>query len=210
MKTLSRTDLIKENKRTRLFFNLVSFVFPIIDYNLFPEYRRALRKLDFPPHLSVLDLASGTGILAGAFAERGHPVKGLDFAIRLQRRAKRRFPQINFELFDLMNLHTIEDASYDLVSMGYFLHGVHPAFRQEVLNHARRISKTGVIVFDYCCPGNWFVRFIEWLEGPYYPDFVSGNRQEDFARAGLSIEKELHLSDYGNCWFLTPKKQEHG
>jgi 2-polyprenyl-3-methyl-5-hydroxy-6-metoxy-1,4-benzoquinol methylase len=39
------------------------------------------------PALSVLDLATGTGLLAGAFAERGHAVAGPDFADNLLNRA---------------------------------------------------------------------------------------------------------------------------
>ncbi len=202
MKTQNKADLVKENKRTRFFFNLVSFVFPIIDMNLFPEYRRALKKLALHPEWTVLDLASGTGILAGAFSERGHTVTGFDFAKRLQNRAKKRFPQVRFELFDLMNLNTLPENSYDLVTMGYFLHGVHPDFRLQVLREARRISRNNVVVFDYCCPGNWFVRLIEWIEGPYYPNFVNGNREQDFLAAGLAIQKEINLSDYGSVWLL--------
>ena len=170
--------------------------------NLFPEYRRALKKLALPKEWTVLDLASGTGILAGAFAERGTTATGFDFAKRLQSRAKRRFPKVRFELFDLINLNTLPEDSYDLVSMGYFLHGVHPDFRLQVLREARRISRKHVVVFDYCCPGNWFVRFIEWLEGPYYPNFVQTDRSSDFLTAGLEINKEINLSDYGNVWLL--------
>jgi len=202
MKAKSEIDLIKENKRTRIFFNFAALVYPIIDMNLFPEYRRALRKLNLPAQFTVLDLASGTGILAGSFAERGHTVTGFDFAKRLQNRAKRRFPEVKFELFDLIHLDRIENASYDLVSIGYFLHGVHPEFRQQVLTQAYRIARKHVVIFDYCCPGNWLVRLIEWLEGPYYPDFVAGDRAKDFSSAGLAIKKEIHLSDYGNVWLL--------
>lgn len=193
-----------ENEKTRRFFNRVALIYPIIDYNLMPEYRRALRKLKLPESLTVLDLATGTGILAGAFSERGHTVSGLDFAEKLMKRARKKFPTVDFRHFDLADLEQIEDRSYDLVSMGYLLHGVNPQFRQHILEHARRIAREFVIVFDYCCPGNWLVRFIEWLEGPYYPQFVRGNRAEDFAAAGLSVEREIHLSDYGNVWLCRP------
>lgn len=192
----------KERQKVRRFFNRVAFVFPFIEYNLFPEYRRALKKLNLPTNQTVLDLATGTGILAGAFAERGHAVVGLDFADKLLKRARRKFSQVDFRHFDLFHLNEIAGGQYDLVAMGYFLHGVDPAFRHQVLTEAVRIAREYVVVFDYCCRGNWLVRFIEWLEGPHYPSFVAGSREEDFRTAGLRIIKEINLSDYGSVWLL--------
>ena len=64
-------QFLEERRRTRLFFNRISPLYPIVERHLFPEYRR------------VLDLATGTGLLAGAFSERGHALLGLDFADKL-------------------------------------------------------------------------------------------------------------------------------
>jgi len=194
-----------ERQKVRRFFNRVAFVFPFIERSLFPEYRRALKKLNLPGHLTVLDLATGTGILAGAFAARGHPATGLDFADKLLKRAQRKFPHVDFRHFDLFHLHEISDDRYDIVAMGYFLHGVDAAFRHRVLSEAARIAREYVVVFDYCCKGNWLVRFIEWLEGPHYPSFIAGSRENDFRAAGLRIVKEINLSDYGSVWLC--KKQ---
>ena len=55
----------QENQKARRFFNRTAIIYPIIERALFPEYKRALRKLDLDSNLSVLDLATGTGILAG-------------------------------------------------------------------------------------------------------------------------------------------------
>ncbi len=189
-----------ERQKVRRFFNRVAFVFPFIERSLFPEYRRALKKLNLPINLTVLDLATGTGILAGAFARRGHTATGLDFADKLLKRARHKFPQVDFRHFDLYQLDEIADGQYDIVTMGYFLHGVEPAFRHQVLTEAARIARQYVVVFDYCCDGNWLVRFIEWLEGPHYPSFVAGSREEDFHAAGLQIIKEINLSDFGSVW----------
>jgi len=198
----------QERKQTRKFFNRVLFVFPFIERNLFPEYRRALKKLKLPAEYTVLDLATGTGILAGAFAERGHRVTGYDFADRLLKRAQKKFPQVRFEHFDLFHLKQLPGKSFDIVAMGYFLHGVHPDFRRQVLKQAAGIAVKYVLVFDYCCPGGRFVRFIEWLEGPHYPHFVAGSRNKDFAEAGLSIEQEINLSEYGSVWLCRKKEEE--
>lgn len=54
-----------------------------------------------PTAYSVLDLATGTGLLTGTFAECRHFVTGLDFADRLLKRARKRFPGIDFRAYDL-------------------------------------------------------------------------------------------------------------
>ena len=189
-----------ENEKARRFFNRIAFVFPIIEANLFPEYRRALRKLKLDPNLTVLDLATGTGILAGAFAERGHKTTGYDFAEKMLRRARKKFPQLHFEQLDLSEADQIPDKSFDIVTMGYFLHGVHPDFQKQVLAQSGRIARKQVVIFDYCCKGNWLVDLIEWIEGSHYKQFVSASRKEEFSSAGLKIVKELNLSDYGSVW----------
>ncbi|MGD9899610.1 MAG: class I SAM-dependent methyltransferase [Calditrichaceae bacterium] len=190
----------KERSETRRFFNRISFIFPIIEKNLFPEYRKTLVDFDLNPRFTVLDLATGTGILAGAFAERGHRVRGFDFAENLLKRGKLNFPQVNFEKFDLYNLNELSDSSYDIVSTGYFLHGLSADFRKQILKDAARIAGKYVVVFDYCCKGNWFVRLIEWIEGPNYPGFIAESRAKEFSDAGLNVERELRTSDFGSAW----------
>ena len=192
--------MLTENEKVRRFFNRTAFVFPIIEASLFPEYQRALRKLNLDPNLTVLDIATGTGILAGAFAERGHPATGYDFAEKMLQRARKKFPQVLFEKFDLSAAEQIPEQSFDIVSMGYFLHGVSPDFQKWILKQSARIAKKQVIVFDYCCKGNWLVDLIEWIEGSHYKHFVSADRKKEFRSAGLKIVRELNLSDYGSVW----------
>jgi len=190
----------QENQKARRFFNRTAIIYPIIERALFPEYKRALHKLDLDSNLSVLDLATGTGILAGAFALRGHSVKGVDIAEKMLKRARKKFPKISFEHFDLSQLDSIKAASSDIVTIGYFLHGANPDFRMQVLSEAARIAAKYVIIFDYCCKGNWLVDFIEWIEGSHYNQFVSLPRGQELAQVGLQVECELNLSDYGSVW----------
>lgn len=189
-----------ENEKARRFFNRTALIYPVIERALFPEYRRALRKMDLDPRLTVLDLATGTGILAGAFALRGHPVTGFDIAEKMLRRARKKFPEIKFENFNLANLAGIASGSFNIVSMGYFLHGVNPEFRMQVLRESSRIATAYVIIFDYCCRGNWLVDLIEWIEGSHYKQFTATERRNELTLTGLQIEQELNLSDYGSVW----------
>ena len=157
-----------------------------------------------PPEFRVLDLATGTGLLAGAFSERGHAVLGLDFADKLLKRARRRFPRVDFRHFDLLHLDRIEADLYDLVSKGWFLHSLSPDFRRYVLRESARIAWAQVLIFDYCCDGGWFVRLIEWIEGPNYPAFIAEDRGQEFHRAALRIDREERVSDFGGYWLCTP------
>jgi ubiquinone/menaquinone biosynthesis C-methylase UbiE len=189
-----------ERNRTRRFFNLVAPIFPFIEKGLLPEYQRVLGDLAFDTQLSVLDLATGTGILAGSFANRGHAVTGIDFSEKLLRRAEKNYPKITFENSDLAQLDNVPAQSFGIVTMGFFLHGVDEGFRHFVLTQAARIAVSKVVVFDYGRPGNWFVHFIEWMEGPHYPGFLAASRQDEFMKAGLVIEEEARLSNSGSVW----------
>jgi SAM-dependent methyltransferase len=200
---LASDDFKKERTRTQRFFNLVSVVYPLLERHLWPEYRGVLEKIEMSAAYSVLDLATGTGMLAGAFAERGHVVTGLDFADRLLNRARRKFPLVNFRTYDLLNLGDIEAGSHDVVCMGYVLHGLSPEFRRYVVAQSSRIARRHVLVFDYCCEGSWFVRLIERIEGPNYPGFLAEDRHEEFANAGLYVDHQEQVSDFGGYWFCS-------
>ena len=197
-------DFLQERKRARYFFNLTSAIYPMIERHLFPRYEAALTTLGLPRELSVLDVATGSGILAAAFARRGHEVVGLDFSERLLKRARKKFPQIDFKAFDLVDLPKIPAQSYGIVSCGYFLHGLSPEFRATILKNIARIARRNVVVFDYCCDGGWFVRLIERVEGPNYPQFIAASREAEFAGAGLRIERSFRTSPFGDAWLCLP------
>jgi len=201
---MKKSNTTGERQKTRRFFNFVSVVYPFIERNLAPSYRDALAVLDLDPQWDVLDLATGTGILAGAFAQRGHQAAGLDFADNLLRRARKQFPEVSFRSFDLVDLKEIPDNSHDIVCMGFLLHGLDAQFRQEILTQASRIATRRVVVFDYGREGNFLVRFIEWMEGPHYPGFLAASRSDEFARCDLNIVKEFELSQYGHVWSCAP------
>ena len=199
---------IDERRRARRFFNRMSPLYPMVERHLFPQYRDVLARLALPPGLSVLDLATGTGLLAGAFAERGHGVTGLDFAEKLLNRARRQFPRVDFRNLDLRHLDRIESGAYDLVSMGYFLHGLSPEFRRFIVRETARIASTHVLIFDYGRDGGWFIRFIEWIEGPNYPVFIAEDRERELGKAGFRIDREERVSDFGSYWLCTPSSRE--
>lgn len=196
-------DFVSERKKAKLFFDLVAIIYPFIENHLYPEYKRAVKKLSLSKELNILDIATGTGILAAAFNEQGHSVKGLDFSIKLLKRARKKFKRIEFENFDLINLSEIQSDSYDIVTTGYLLHGVSPEFRKFILENMARIAKKHVIVFDYCCDGGPMVRFIEWIEGSNYMEFISSPIKEKFEDIGLKVERSFMTSKIGKVWLCS-------
>jgi SAM-dependent methyltransferase len=195
---------LRERRRARFIFNLTAVIYPLIERHLFPRYEDALARLNLPSELTVLDVATGSGILAAAFARRGHSVSGLDFSKRLLRRAGRKFPGIDFRAFDLVDLAKIPAASYGIVSCGYLLHGLSAGFREAVLKNIARIAGRYVVVFDYCCAGGWLVGLIERIEGPNYPQFIATPREAEFSGAGLRIERSFRTSSFGDVWLCRP------
>jgi len=191
---------IRERRRTRRFFNFVAPAFMIIDRNLLPAYRECLEKLDFPGQWSVLDLATGTGTLARAFGERGHAVCGIDFAERLLKKARKRLPGGDFRRMDLARLNKFSDRSFDIVSMGYLLHGISPAFRRFIIREASRIAAHRILIFDYPLPGPWYVRLIEAIEGPHYRSFVSTPFRSWAREMGLNIIRRGVVDRHGGWW----------
>jgi ubiquinone/menaquinone biosynthesis C-methylase UbiE len=198
----------RERERTRRLFNRTAPYYWIIDRGLVPRYRRALAELDLPPDLPVLDVATGTGALALAFDERGHPVTGIDFAVRLLSRASRRVPDARFELLDLVELPRFADASFGIVSFAYVLHGLSPELRAFALAEARRIASRHVVVFDYSGLGPWYVRLVERVEGPHYRSFVATSVTGQLAANGLTVDRVLSPVPYSACWLCFPAGKE--
>jgi len=199
----NKKDFIMERKKAKRFFNLVAVVYPFIEFHLFPEYRCAVQELKIDGNFEILDIATGTGILAGALKKKNNRVTGLDISTKLLKRAKKKFKNIEFKEFDLINLSEIQTNSYDIVSTGYFLHGISLEFRRLILKNMSRIASKYVIVFDYCCDGGFLVRFVEWLEGSDYMRFISSDMYKEFELAGLKIEKEFQTSKMGKVWLCS-------
>ena len=154
-------ELQRSRLRTQRLFNRSVPAFWLLDLGLLPRYRQVLEQLDLPAELTVLDVGTGSGCMALAFAELGHAVTGVDFAERLLRRARRRVPAATFLHLDLADLPRIESGSHDVLALAHVLHGLDPELRRFTLAEARRIARRWVVVVDYAARGPWYVRLIE-------------------------------------------------
>lgn len=75
------------------------------------------------PGVTVLDLGTGTGNLAGRFADQGCAVWGIDFSETMLDKARSKFPAVRLVQADLLGeWPQIFPAAFDLVVSAYVLH----------------------------------------------------------------------------------------
>jgi len=92
------------------------------------------------PGMRLLDVACGTGLLAGAAAERGLRVVGVDFAGSMVEQARRKHRKAEFQLGDAEAL-AFDDSSFDVVTCLFGL--LHLADPDAAIAQAFRVLKPG-------------------------------------------------------------------
>lgn len=115
---------------------------------------RAVRAADVKPGDRVLDCATGTGDLAIAFKKRvGETgrVVGTDFVPEMLELARKKAPQIEFEVADVTHLH-YDDAAFDVASISFGIRNVNDP-RKGIAEMARVVRSGGrVIVLEFGRP----------------------------------------------------------
>jgi len=92
------------------------------------------------PGVRVLDVATGPGYVAGAAAQRGARVVGVDFSAAMLAEARRHHPAIDFQAGDAEAL-PFPDASFDAVVMSFGL--LHLARPDQALAETHRVLRPG-------------------------------------------------------------------
>ena len=98
------------------------------------------------PDASVLDVGTGTGLFAEAFAAAGSAVSGIDTNTDLLALARRHVPTGEFREATAERL-PFDDGSYDLVFLGVVLHETDDPLA--ALSEARRAAKRRVAVLEW-------------------------------------------------------------
>jgi ubiquinone/menaquinone biosynthesis C-methylase UbiE len=88
----------------------------------------------------LLDVASGPGYVAGAAAQRGATVTGVDFAAAMVAEASRRYPGVRFQEGDAEAL-PFPDASFDAVTMNFGM--LHLGQPDRAIREAHRVLRPG-------------------------------------------------------------------
>ncbi|MBU4175884.1 MAG: methyltransferase domain-containing protein [Actinobacteria bacterium] len=147
---------------------------------------------------TVLDVATGTGKQAFAFARRGLDVTGLDLSESMLgvARKKNRYTNARFLLGDATDL-PFDDGTLDITTVSFALHDMPPEIREGLLDEMVRVTRRGgtVVVVDYDLPRNKAMsfiiyNFIKLYESRYYPEFTSYPLSDGLVRRGIEIETE--------------------
>jgi ubiquinone/menaquinone biosynthesis C-methylase UbiE len=142
---------------------------------------------------SVLDVGTGTGVFAEAFAAAGCTVTGIDTNADLLALARQHVPAGDFREAAAETL-PFAAGSFDLVFLGVVLHETDDSLA--ALTEARRVAKSRVAVLE------WPYR--EGTAGPPLAHRISPERIKDLsARAGFRQIESVQL-EHVDLYLLAP------
>lgn len=164
----------------------------------------------------ILDVATGTGQQAFAFAKKGYEVIGIDLSEAMLKVAKKKnqYSNARFEVADAMNL-AFEDNSFDVSSVSLALHEMPLSIREKVLQEMVRVTKPKgtIVIVDYDLPKNKISRFIIYhfvaiYETEYYREFIKSDLESLLSQNRIEIiEKNTELFGIGSILKGINKKQ---
>jgi demethylmenaquinone methyltransferase/2-methoxy-6-polyprenyl-1,4-benzoquinol methylase len=146
----------------------------------------------------VLDVATGTGAQARAFADRCKEVVGVDISEDMLRIARHlsRFPSLDFRRADATAL-PFEAASFDVSCISFALHEMPPTVRETVLREMMRVTKSaGVLVLvDYALPrdpvlGRVVYEGVKLYERDRYAEFIRSDFSAVLGALGLDVDRQ--------------------
>jgi ubiquinone/menaquinone biosynthesis C-methylase UbiE len=146
----------------------------------------------------ILDVATGTGKQAFAFARNGYKVTGVDLSEDMLKIARRNNKYANLDLKEVdAACLPFEYGKFDVSCVSFALHDMPSEIRKRVVREMVRVTRPGgvIVVADYAVPKNMVVRyfsyrFIRWFESKYYPEFIKNDLPGLLTRAGIRIEAE--------------------
>jgi len=146
----------------------------------------------------ILDVATGTGAQAFAFAKRGLDVVGVDLSAAMIRIAqkKNRDGKVRFDVADATDL-PYPNGSFDVACVSFALHDMPLMIREKVLKEMVRVTRPGgtLLIVDYGLPknrlGRWLIyRLVRLYEATYYREFIQSDLQGLLRQTGIEIVQE--------------------
>ncbi len=147
----------------------------------------------------VLDVATGTGKQAFAFARKGYDVVGIDLSTDMLNVAmkKARYGNVRFKVADATDIPFKNDY-FDVSCISFALHDMPLTIRETVLKETIRVTKPGgiITIVDYALPKNRISRFLIYhsvksYESRYYPEFIKSDIELLLRKSGIEIKDEL-------------------
>jgi ubiquinone/menaquinone biosynthesis C-methylase UbiE len=153
----------------------------------------------------VLDLCTGTGLMARELVRRKALVTGVDRSRRMLERARKQCPQAEFLLMDVRDMHF--PAAFEAASISLGLHALPPPGAVTVLKRLQAFCPGPLLVLDWAHrPAHWLSRWLlelaERAEGSYYREYMAWGAERIFADAGWRVKELQQLHRLVNAWLL--------
>jgi len=177
---------------------------PIYDIWTMPISRVRDKVVDFVNARSgsiMLDVATGTGGQAIAFARKGYNVTGIDMSENMLKIAnkKNKYKSLKFKVADATRI-PFEDKYFDVSCVSFGLHDMPLSIREKVLKEIARVTRPeGIIVIvDYALPRNKVCKylvyhFVKSYESKYYPEFIKSDLGVLLRKSKIEIKDELRV-----------------
>ena len=181
-----------------------TFLAPFYNILTFPLVRVRNQVVDFAnagKGSTVLDVATGTGQQAFAFAKRGHDVIGVDLTESMLEIARKnnKGGLVKFETADATLLR-FETNSFDVSCISFALHDIPLNIREKVLQEMVRVTKPNgiIVIVDYDLPSNKISRaliyhFITLYEGEYYKKFIVSDLDSLLRKIGINVTERVSI-----------------
>jgi demethylmenaquinone methyltransferase/2-methoxy-6-polyprenyl-1,4-benzoquinol methylase len=171
--------------------------------------------IDLGPGSRILDVATGTGAQAFAFADNAGEVVGIDLSEAMLRIARRqnRFPNVTFQQADAAEL-PFDDETFNASCVSFALHEMPISIRERVIREMARVTKPGgsVTVVDYGLPRNRVAsslvfHIVKLYERDHYASFVRSDLNAFLLNAGVD-PSEHRPALRGLAKILTGRRSE--
>lgn len=175
-------------------------VYGIADFLARPTRNKVVEIANVRRGSKILDVATGTGELVFAFAEKGLATTGIDLSKDMLRIARKnnKYENASFEIADAAKM-PFKENFFEVTCISLALHDMPPLIREEVLREIARVTKSQgiIIIVDYAAlPENRILRFLTYhitrlYETKYYSEFAGSNPTAQFHRIGIEIREEI-------------------
>ena len=182
----------------RRVYSLFAYVYDAVVFPFKRLRREVASMVDLRPGARLLDVATGTGQQAFAFAAKTREVVGIDLSEAMLRVARRKncFPNVTFQQADATEL-PFEDASFDASCVSFALHEMPASVRERVVREMARVTKPGgsIIIVDYGLPRSHLAsaiafHIIRLYEHDHYKTFVKSDWRALLEGAGVEVSDE--------------------
>jgi demethylmenaquinone methyltransferase/2-methoxy-6-polyprenyl-1,4-benzoquinol methylase len=180
-------------------FNRWAPIYDIIDIPLSKVRDKVVDFTNARNDSRILDIATGTGKQAFAFAKNGYDVIGIDLSEDMLKIAnkKNKYKNVRFEVADATNM-PFENKYFDVSCVSFALHDMPLSIREKVLQEMVRVSKPKgiMVIVDYALPKNRICKyltyhFVKSYESKYYPEFIKSDLEALLRKSGIEIKEEL-------------------